>query len=168
MYVNWFWVLLSITNNSIWHQSLVCSQLNDKTVLFQTIQFCISHLFVQSWDVKSFYLTHRIGPCQVLPLRDQSRPGSDGNKGVLRISQSSCITDASPSDCLVSYLGHSLGRSYSSADMPCVLVSVFYSLSRQGGSHKKKTRNKRYPAKTMTDADYANDLALLANTPAQA
>ena len=29
----------------------------------------------------------------------QSRPGSNGNEGVLRIPQSSSITGASPSDC---------------------------------------------------------------------
>ena len=33
---------------------------------------------------------------------DQSGPGSDGSKGVLRILQSSSITGASPSDYLVS------------------------------------------------------------------
>ena len=38
--------------------------------------------------------------------RDQSGPGGDGNKGVLRILQSSSITGLSPSDCLVSYSGH--------------------------------------------------------------
>ena len=32
----------------------------------------------------------------------------------------------------------------------------------------KKERSRRYPAKTITDADYADDIALLANTPAQA
>ena len=31
-----------------------------------------------------------------------------------------------------------------------------------------KERSRRYPAKTITDADYANDIALLVNTPAQA
>ena len=31
-----------------------------------------------------------------------------------------------------------------------------------------KKKSKRYPAKTITDADYADDLALLANTPNQA
>ena len=31
---------------------------------------------------------------------------------------------------------------------------------------KKKT-SRRYPAKTITDADYADDIALLANTPNQ-
>ena len=30
-----------------------------------------------------------------------------------------------------------------------------------------KKRTKRYPAKTITDADYADDIALLANAPAQ-
>ena len=28
-------------------------------------------------------------------------------------------------------------------------------------------RSRRYPAQTITDADYANNIALLANTPAQ-
>ena len=31
-----------------------------------------------------------------------------------------------------------------------------------------KKRSRRYPAKTITDADYADDIALLANAPAQA
>ena len=44
----------------------------------------------------------------MLPLR-ASEPGSDGNEGVLCIPQSSSITGTLPSDCLVSYLGHSLG-----------------------------------------------------------
>ena len=32
----------------------------------------------------------------------------------------------------------------------------------------RKKRSRRYPAKTITDADYADDIALLANTPTQA
>ena len=39
----------------------------------------------------------------------QSGSGSDGNEGVPCIPKSSSITGASPSDCLVLYLGHSLG-----------------------------------------------------------
>ena len=31
-----------------------------------------------------------------------------------------------------------------------------------------KKRSRRYPARTITDADYADDIALLANTPNQA
>ena len=50
----------------------------------------------------------------------QSGPESNSNKGVLCISQSSSITGTSPSDCLVSYPGHSLGESYLSAEMQSV------------------------------------------------
>ena len=50
----------------------------------------------------------------------QSRPGSNGNERVLCIPQSSSITEASPSDCLMSYLGHLLGESYPSAEMQLV------------------------------------------------
>ena len=39
---------------------------------------------------------------------------------------------------------------------------------RENDFELTKKRSKRYPAKTITDADYADDLALLANTPNQA
>ena len=39
---------------------------------------------------------------------------------------------------------------------------------RENGFELTKKRSKRYPAKTITDADYDDDLALLANTPNQA
>ena len=39
----------------------------------------------------------------------KSGPGSDGNEGVLCIPQSSSTAGTSPSDCFVSYPGHSLG-----------------------------------------------------------
>ena len=39
---------------------------------------------------------------------------------------------------------------------------------RKNGFELTKKRNRRYPAKTITDADYADDIALLANTPNQA
>ena len=51
---------------------------------------------------------------------DQSGPRCDGNEGVLCIPQSSSITEASPSDCLVSYPGLLLGESYSSAEKQSV------------------------------------------------
>ena len=47
-------------------------------------------------------------------------PGSNGNKGVVRIFQSPNIIGTSPSDCLRSYLGHSLGESYPSAEVQSV------------------------------------------------
>ena len=39
---------------------------------------------------------------------------------------------------------------------------------RENGYVLTKKRNRRYPAKTITDADYVDDIALLANTPNQA
>ena len=78
------------------------TQLNDQTVLFPTIQFSISHLFVFTFNVKQFYLIHRQNPVRCY-YSCQSGPGSNGNEGVLHIPQSSCITGASLLDCLVSY-----------------------------------------------------------------
>ena len=39
---------------------------------------------------------------------------------------------------------------------------------RENGFALTKKRNRRYPTKTITDADYADDIALLTNTPNQA
>ena len=39
---------------------------------------------------------------------------------------------------------------------------------RENGFELTKKRSRRYPAKTITDADYADDIAILANTPVQA
>ena len=55
---------------------------------------------------------------------DHSRPGSDGNKEVLRIPQSSCLTRASPSDCLVLHPGLSLEKSYPPAEMQSVFSTA--------------------------------------------
>ena len=51
-----------------------------------------------------------IGPYQVLPLQVRVGLGAMAMKGW---SQSSTITGTSPSDCLGSYLGHSLGVGWS-------------------------------------------------------
>ena len=51
-------MLLYITKSSIKNQSFVYTQLNDQTVLFLTIHFCISLLFALSLNVKEFYLIH--------------------------------------------------------------------------------------------------------------
>ena len=55
----------------------------------------------------------------------QSELGSNSNEEVLHIPQSSSITEASPSDCLVLYPGHSLGGGV----LPLCrdAVSAFYS-----------------------------------------
>ena len=39
---------------------------------------------------------------------------------------------------------------------------------RENGFELTKERSRRYPATTITDADYADDIAILANTPDQA
>ena len=39
---------------------------------------------------------------------------------------------------------------------------------RENGFELTKKRSRMYPAKTITDADYADDIAILANTPDQA
>ena len=65
-------------------------------------------------------------------IPSQSGPGSNGNKEVLHVPQSSSITEASPSDCLVSYQGHSLVGVF----LPLCrdAVGVFYGSSQQGGA----------------------------------
>ena len=39
---------------------------------------------------------------------------------------------------------------------------------RENGFELTKKRSRKYPAKTITDADYADDIAILTNTPNQA
>ena len=39
---------------------------------------------------------------------------------------------------------------------------------KENGSTLAKARSKRYPFRTITDADYADDIALLVDKPAQA
>ena len=58
-----------------------------------------------------------IGPLLGAATPGLSGPGSDGNKGVLYIYQSSSITGTSPSDCLVSYQDTRGWGSYPSAEV---------------------------------------------------
>ena len=61
-----------------------------------------------------------IGPLSGATTPGQNGPESNGNEGVLRIPQG-----PSPSDCLVSYPEHSLGRgSYPSAEVQSVYSSA--------------------------------------------
>ena len=63
----------------------------------------------------------------------QSGPGSNGNEGVFCIPQSPSITRSSPSDCLVSYPGHSwVGWGERVLPLCKGAVSVFYSPSWLG------------------------------------
>ena len=75
-----------------------------KNSSFQTIQFSV---ITQCSSIRPI---DRTLLCAITP--DQSEIGSDGNVGIICIPQSSNINGASPSYCLVSYTGHSLGESY--------------------------------------------------------
>ena len=70
-------------------------------VLFQTVQLSVNSQFSSSWPIDRT-LSGATTP-------GQSEPKSDANKVILQIPRSSSITRTSPSDCLVSYLVHSLG-----------------------------------------------------------
>ena len=83
-----------------------------QAVLIQTIQFSISMQLV--------LFNPLIGPYQVLPFLTRVDLGANGNEGVLCIPQSSNITGTSPSDCLVSYPGHTLVGSYPSEEVQSV------------------------------------------------
>ena len=92
----------------------VSKHLNVKTVLFQTIQFSISTQFSSIWPIdRTLSIATTLG---------QSELGSDGNEGVLRIPQSSCITGTSQTDCLVSYIGHSFGGSLTPLQRSCWII----------------------------------------------
>ena len=89
-----------------------------KIFLFQAIQFSQTIQFSISMPLLLF--NPQIGPLSGATTPSESEPGSNGNKGVLRIPQSSSITGTSPSDCLVSYPGHSLRGSYPSTEAQSV------------------------------------------------
>ena len=110
-----------------------------ETVLFQIIQFsmrtqfkCKYGLMVKTFLFQAIQFNQTIQFSISMPLvlfkpidmalsgattAGQSGPGINGNKGVLRIPQSSGIAGISPSDCLVSYTGYSLAGSYPSAEV---------------------------------------------------
>ena len=62
----------------------------------------------------------------------KSGPGSDVNEEVLHIPQCPCITGASTSDCLRSYPGHLLGKSYPSAEKQSVYSTAPVDWNEQG------------------------------------
>ena len=81
----------------------------------------------------------------------QSGPGSNGNEGVLRIPQSSSITGTPPSDCLVSYIGHSLVGVLPSAELQSVYSTAPADLAtRWGESYPSIKRQSGY---STTQAD---------------
>ena len=96
-------------------------------IKYHFLSFCMTQLGIEprspepSQQVCSLVLFDPyLRPYQVVNTLGQNEPGSDSKEGVLRISQRSSMTGALPSDCLVSYPGHSLGESYLSVEMPLV------------------------------------------------
>ena len=91
----------SNSNNSVCISIVfVHTPLNVKTVLFQAIRLIIRTHFTSIRPIDR--------TLSGATTSDQSGSGSDANEEVLCISQNSSITGTSPSDCLVSYPGHSL------------------------------------------------------------
>ena len=90
--VKLFQVFLCITNKSIIPQWIVFTDINDKTVLFQTIEFSISNLIA----LKCQTPIDRTRSGVTTP--GQNEPGSDGTEGVLRIPHNSNITEDLPTD----------------------------------------------------------------------
>ena len=96
-------------NNSVKHRSFVYTQLNDQTFLFK--KKLIYHLFALN-------LGRTLTGATTLGLIGA---GSDGNEGALHTPINWSITRSSPSDCLLSYAGHSLkAGSYSSTEIQSV------------------------------------------------
>ena len=68
----------------------------------------------------------------------QSGHGSNGNEGVLCIPQSRSIAVTSPSDCLVSYPGHSLEEGVLS---PAEVQLVYSTAPANWAIHRVKCQN---------------------------
>ena len=90
--------------------------LNVIAVLFQAILFNISTLFSPISRIDRT----RLGAT----TPGYNRPESDGNKGVLRISQTASIIGSTPSDCLVSYIKDTRWGTYPTAEMRSVCPSA--------------------------------------------
>ena len=112
--------MLSNTNNFIWYQSFICTQLNGFKYRYPTqiILSDINHLLddfkSNKWDNSSILPTNGILTCTCTPI--QSGPGSNSHEGVLHIPQNS-MTELSQSGGLVSYLGLDFEVCYTSVEI---------------------------------------------------
>ena len=138
--------LLCISKNSIKHQSFVYTQLNDQTFIFfkknpvlhrfclhtdkcknsyfQTIQVSVITQFSSIWPIDR--------TLSGVTTTGQNGAEGDGNEWVHCIPQSSSISGVSPSDCLVSYPGHSLGESHASIEIQSVYSTAPANLAGGG------------------------------------
>ena len=125
---------IAISNNSVCYRSLVCTQLNDETVLFQTNQFCISHLFVQTWDVKPIWPIDRTVRCY------SSEPGLTWKRWQWRGTPHSPKLQyyLSLSIRLLSVISRTLVAGRGFLPLCRDAVGVFYNPSRQGGAQSRR------------------------------
>ena len=110
-------VLIQLIQFSI-STDFVYTHLNAITVLYWTIQFSVSTVSMsKNSSIQKNSFLHKHAVSSIWPIDralsgatipGQSGPENNGNEGVLLIAQSSSITGTSPSDCLMSYPGHSL------------------------------------------------------------
>ena len=112
------------------------TQLNIKTVLFQVFQSRINTQF------SSIRPTDR--SLSGATTSSQSGPGSDDNEALVCIPESSSITGTSPSDCLMTYPGYSLGGgSYPSAEVQSVYSTAPANCTREELEYEKEILRKR-------------------------
>ena len=90
-----------------------------------------------------FYLNHMYRTLWGATTPGLSGPWNDSNKGVLSIPQSSSITGASPTGCLVSNPGHSLGKSYPSTEKHSMYPTVPADWATRWGSLTPEQRSSR-------------------------
>ena len=103
-----------------------------QTVLIQTIQFSISMQFSSIWPIDR--------ALSYATIPGQSGSVSDNNEVELCTPQSSSITGTSPSDCLMSYPGHSFGVGwcfYPSAEV----LSMYSTAPANWETHRVKCKN---------------------------
>ena len=123
--VKWFQVLWCITNSSL-RQSFIYTQLIAKRVLFLTIPFCMSFVYIQ------FKCRSSIWPI------DQSGPGSNGNE--LDTSHSPKLQDWSLTIKLFSVICRTLVGVGWILLLYRDVVGVFYSPSWQGSEMLKLSK----------------------------
>ena len=116
----------SISNNSVKHKHAVKIKYG---LIAKNVSISSNSVYSIHFSINMLLVLFRALSGATTP--GQSGPESDGNEGVLRIPQSSSTAGTSPSDCLVSFPGHSLG-----GVLPLCrgAVNVFYSPSWLGKS----------------------------------
>ena len=107
-----------------------CTQLNVKTVLFQTIQVIISTQFSSVWPIG-----RTLSGATTL---DHVHLGVMAMKRYSAIPQTPALLEPHNQICLVSYPEHPLGESYLSAEMRSVYSAapVDWALLKEGQIHK--------------------------------